>query len=245
MKISYILLPIVLFSVFCTSCSLSFDKNTEAENLVTAEFDSEPSENELELPYFVDLEIGEVVSNVQNVKPWENWGIVPENGENVLVRKEVIDKAATVPAGSTPIPGLNIGDRGWEGYSATFDFSMGEFGFITFVMYNESNIMTIDDDYLEGEQRFWFRLYSDGRILFETSLIGSHFLTDDDGKEILFENFDLDAWNTMTLKNEDNKLIIILNDVEDVKVYEFHGNEYGRLAIGGSNGVMFKNIRIE
>lgn len=266
MKHACAVLIFFLYVVSCTSCSAA------ELDLLKEEADSNIGENisngdtymytvgkdpiermdELQLPCYVDLESDEEASvycSVQNTKEWESWDVVMVNGEpalkKVLIHSELPEE---IPAtGGKAPPTLRIGSSSWSDYSVSFDFYLdpSEDSRIRFVLYDESNIYREDDNSFLGDQFFWFELRSDGGIYFNTTFF-TYFsrLTDDTGKFIQIDNLYTDAWNTITLKNENNNLILIVNSLRIGAIYKLNGSEYGRFALDGSFGCMFKNIYI-
>ncbi|MDE7399789.1 MAG: hypothetical protein K2N06_09715 [Oscillospiraceae bacterium] len=195
-----------------------------------------------QLTNHADFESATNILSIQNTREWVMWNVVTIDGEKIIRQSEELEPS---PVGIFP-PALRIGDSIWSGYSASFDFNIGESGRISFVLYDNSNIFCPKNSHFDGEQRFWFSLHSDGKISFETtSGVDSHYLTDDDGEYLQVKDFDSSVWNTITLNNKNNNLMLIVNGVEIAAIYRFDGNESGRLALDGSVGCMFKNICIE
>lgn len=181
------------------------------------------------------------ILSIQNTKEWVKWNVTAIEGEEVIKQSEEL---VSSPVGTYP-PALRIGESIWNGYSVSFDFYIGRLGNVSFVLYDNSNIFCPENSFFEGEQRFWFNLDSDGRISFQTtSVVDSYYLKDDD-EYLQVNDFDPNVWNTVTLNNINNNLILIVNGVEIGTIYQFDGSESGKFALDGSAGCMFKNICIE
>ncbi len=193
------------------------------------------------LSYTLDLSSDECFSEIENIKSYEEWIVTDVEGENVLFYVEP-EPFTTVPAGGYFLPSLWIGNADWTGYSASFEFKKRA----SFALYVESCKYTLGGDSEEEDYGYYyFEIYDDGRIAYDTVRWcerHEEFLKDSDRNEIKIENYDPDVWNKVTLKNENNKLVIIVNDQRIETDVRFDGTEHGRLALDGS---MLKNIVME
>lgn len=233
------LLSILCCLTFFTSCSKHDDSNTnmESDNLTNNQ-----NSNELQLPCTIDLKLGYDDLPIYNTKEWEQWDVSLKNDVYVL-ENSGCDKPA--PPGMFP-PALRLGVDDWCDYSVSFDFFIGTSGRISFVLYDKSNIFCPENSDFNGEQQFWFSLHSDGRISYETtSIADSCYLMDDSGEYLTVKDFDSNIWNTISLKNNNGNLDLIVNGVKIATLDYFVDNRQGRLALDGSVGCMFKNICFE
>lgn len=192
------------------------------------------------LSYTLDLSSDEGFSEIENINPHEEWIVTDVEGENVLFYVEP-EPFTTVPPSATFFPSLLIGNVDWEDYSASFEFKTRA----KFALYAESCTYTIKGEEEEGRHFYCFEIYDDGRIAYDAlhwCERHEEFLKDSEGNEIKIENYDPNVWNKVTLKNENNKLVITVNDQRIETAVRFDGTEHGRLALDGS---MLKNIIME
>lgn len=194
------------------------------------------------LSYTLDLSSDECFSDIENMRSDKEYTVTDVEGENVLFYVEP-EPIHTVPPGVTPFPCLWIGSADWKGYSASFEFKTRA----TFALYAESCKYTVDGDSEEEKKTCWYyyEIGSDGSISFETVCgceLNSSPLKNDSGEEVKLKDYDPDVWNKVTLKNENNKLVITVNDQRIETEVRFDGTEHGRLALDGS---MLKNIVME
>lgn len=222
---------------FCTSCSKRDDLAAEPRGLNKGQ-----EQNVFQSPRMNDLSLDVGGLPVCNTKEWEKWDTALINDEYVLKNGGAVRAA---PPGMFP-PALRIGEEDWEDYSVSFDFFIGTSGYVSFVLYDNSNIFSPENSYFEGDQRFWFSLHSDGQISFETtSMVDSYYLTNDDGEPLTIKDFDPDTWNTVSLRNESGDLSLFVNGAKVTSISQFGDIHQGRLALDGTIGCMFKNIRFE
>lgn len=193
------------------------------------------------LSYTLDLSSDECFSDIENMRSDKEYTVTDVEGENVLFYVEP-EPVHTVPPGVTPFPCLWIGSADWKGYSASFEFKTRA----TFALYAESCKYTLGGDSEEEDYGYYyFEIYDDGRIAYDAlhwCERHEEFLKDSEGNEIKIENYDPNVWNKVTLKNENNKLVITVNDQRIETEVRFDGTEHGRLALDGS---MLKNIVME
>ena len=89
-------------------------------------------------------------------------------------------------------------------------------------------------------------MLSNGKISFETtSIVDSYYLMDANGEPLVVEDFDPNTWNTISLRNKNGDLSLLMNGAEVTKFSQFSDIHRGRFALGGSTGCMFRNICFE
>lgn len=223
--------------LFCTSCSKRNDLAAESSGLNEVQ-----DQNNFQSPCMNDLSLGVGTLPVCNTKEWEKWDAALINDEYVLKNGGIVQ---TAPPGMFS-PALRVGEDDWQDYSVSFDFFIGTSGYVSFILYDNSNIFSPANSYFEGDQRFWFSLHSDGQISFETtSMVDSYYLMNADGERLTIKDFDPEIWNTVSLRNDKGNLSLFVNGAKVATISQFSDIHQGRLALDGSTGCMFKNICFE
>lgn len=189
--------------------------------------------------------------NCTNSLKWKEWSIIQssraiedysgkmeERGVYVISRTD--SKGRTIAAGNSQ-PSLHVGEKQLGNYTVSFDYCIPDSGILSFMMYDESDIIFADERL--GEEAFWYNLLESGRLDLCTTF-GKNFkhLQKGDGKIIAVEEYDATIWNHCTLDVTDKGTEVFINNELITVLDALSNKKVGRLALDGSSGIMFKNF---
>ena len=214
-------------------------ENTQTDDITTmSEISVAVRPEEVGLPAYeckFDKDVWEI-SKTSQVTLSYNEDIIP-TGTHVIRRL-----ANEVPAAPGNFPPTLRLDEALDGdYQVTFYYLVPKIGFLDFVMFDETNITSVND-YL-GDQYFWYELSGAGYLSIKTTFgVDDESIRDDKQNRVFVENYQTEVWNKCSLKSTGDEIEFYINDNFITTIKSPDEKRRGHLSLDGTEGILFKDF---
>jgi hypothetical protein len=191
----------------------------------------DPSQDYKSLPYMDDFSDDDFTYRYLNGGPNSNWII--KNDSLYVYSGYDPDRLADGTIGNYYY---------WSYYTASIDFKLAENGKMKMSIYQPQNAK-------EGGEVYYLAIDSAGNWYAGDSFgVGPY----ERGQEIyrgelvtgVFEDFNPDVWNRVSMISKDGKLYISLNSGESIYICDLDPNSVGAVYLSGSTGTAFDNLEV-